>query len=141
MGDVYYNSPGKCKAFFLTHARELRIMEKKFEVSLLLDFYGQLLSDSGRQMTNLYYNDDLSLAEIAEQCSITRQGVRDKIKRCEKQLFAFEQKLGLFKRFQQLEQGLEKISADAKEIYNNSDDSKIKAIALCIEQNADSLKE
>ena len=108
-------------------------MEKKFEVSLLLDFYGQLLSDSGRQMTNLYYNDDLSLAEIAEQCSITRQGVRDKIKRCEK--------LGLFKRFQQLEQGLEKISADAKEIYNNSDDSKIKAIALCIEQNADSLKE
>ena len=57
-------------------------MEKKFEVSLLLDFYGQLLSDSGRQMTNLYYNDDLSLAEIAEQCSITRQGVRDKIKRC-----------------------------------------------------------
>ena len=116
-------------------------MEKKFEVSLLLDFYGQLLSDSGRQMTNLYYNDDLSLAEIAEQCSITRQGVRDKIKRCEKQLFAFEQKLGLFKRFQQLEQGLEKISADAKEIYNNSDDSKIKAIALCIEQIADSLKE
>ncbi len=116
-------------------------MEKNIEVSLLLDFYGELLSESGRQMTNLYYNDDLSLAEIAQQCGITRQGVRDKIKRCENQLYLFEQKLGLFKRFQQLEQGLEKISADAKKIYAGSDDSKIKAAAKVIELTAESLKE
>ena len=116
-------------------------MEKNIEVSLLLDFYGELLSDSGRQMINLYYNDDLSLAEIAADFGITRQGVRDKIKRCENQLFTFEQKLGLFKRFRELEQGLEQISAGAKEIYLNTDDSKIKAAALAIEQTAGSLKE
>ncbi|MED9970208.1 MAG: YlxM family DNA-binding protein [Ruminococcus sp.] len=116
-------------------------MEKNIEVSLLLDFYGQLLPESGRQMTDLYYNDDLSLAEIAEQCGITRQGVRDKIKRCEIRLFSFEEKLGLLSRFQQLEQGLERISADARDIYVQTDDSKIKAAAKSIEQTADSLKE
>lgn len=116
-------------------------MEKKLEVSLLLDFYGQLLSDSGREMTNLYYNDDLSLAEIAEQCGITRQGVRDKIKRCEKQLFGYEEKLGLLARFQQLELGLARISEAAKEIIRQTNDNNISAIAKQIEQCAGSLQE
>jgi predicted DNA-binding protein YlxM (UPF0122 family) len=116
-------------------------MEKNMQVSLLLDFYGQLLSESGREMTDYYYNDDLSLAEIAEQTGITRQGVRDRIKRCEKQLFSFEEKLGLLKRFQQLEDGLTQISAAAKTIYSSSDDPDVKRIARSIEQNADSLKE
>ena len=116
-------------------------MEKNIEVSLLLDFYGQLLSDSGREMTDLYYNDDLSLAEIAEQCGITRQGVRDRIKRCEKQLFGYEQKLGLLSRFQQLEQGLARISDAAGEIYIQTSDENIRAIARQIGQSADSLRE
>lgn len=116
-------------------------MEKQLQVSLLLDFYGQLLSESGRQMTDLYYNDDLSLAEIAEQTGITRQGVRDRIKRCEKQLYAFEDKLGLYERFRQLEQGLELISAAAKEIYSVSSDPAVQKTAREIESCADSLKE
>ena len=73
-------------------------MEKNIEVSLLFDFYGELLKPSGRQAIDLYYNDDLSLAEIAAQTGITRQGVRDSIKRCEQQLFDFEKNIVTFDR-------------------------------------------
>ena len=54
-------------------------MEKNIEVSLLLDFYGELLKPTGRHAVDLYYNDDLSLSEIAEDTGITRQGVRDSV--------------------------------------------------------------
>ena len=95
-------------------------MEINIEVSLLFDFYGELLKPSGRQAIDLYYNDDLSLAEIADQTKITRQGVRDSIKRCEQQLFDFEKKLGLYKRFCELEKGLEEISVSfVKKILKN----------------------
>lgn len=116
-------------------------MEKNIEVSLLLDFYGELLKPSGRKAVDLYYNEDLSLAEIADQTGITRQGVRDSIKRCEQQLFEFEKKLGLFKRFGQLEQGLDKIAETARIINDNSDDTQIKSLAKSIEQKASALKE
>lgn len=65
-------------------------MEKNVEVSLLFDFYGELLKPSCRQAIDLYYNEDLSLAEIAAQTGITRQGVRDSIKRSEEKLFELE---------------------------------------------------
>lgn len=116
-------------------------MEKNIEVSLLFDFYGELLKPSGRQAIDLYYNDDLSLAEIADQTKITRQGVRDSIKRCEQQLFDFEKKLGLYKRFCELEKGLEEISATAQQIFDNSHDNNIKALAEKIKNTADALKE
>lgn len=116
-------------------------MEKNIEVSLLFDFYGALLKPSGRQAIDFYYNDDLSLAEIADQTKITRQGVRDSIKRCEQQLYDFEKKLGLYKRFCELEIGLEDISATAREIFENSHDDKIKALADKIKSTADALKE
>ena len=116
-------------------------MEKNIEVSLLLDFYGELLKQSRRKVIELYYNEDLSLSEIADQIGITRQGVRDNIKRCEQQLFDFEKKLGLFKRFKELENGLDEISVTAQEIYNNSQDTNIKELAKGIELKASSLKE
>jgi predicted DNA-binding protein YlxM (UPF0122 family) len=116
-------------------------MEKNIEVSLLFDFYGELLKPSGRKAIDLYYNEDLSLAEIATQTGITRQGVRDSIKRCEQQLFDFEEKLGLFKRFGMLESGLDEISQLAHRIYQNSDDTQIKTLAQAIELKAGSLKE
>lgn len=116
-------------------------MEKNMEVSLLFDFYGELLKPSGREAVRLYYNEDLSLSEIADQTGITRQGVRDSIKRCEKQLFEFEEKLGLLARFGQLENGLDEISALAQKIYGSSDDIQIKSLAQSIEQKAGLLKE
>ncbi len=74
-------------------------MAKDFNISILMDFYGQLLSERQTDMMNMYYNQDLSLSEIAEEMQISRQGVRDAIKRGEKQLSEFEKKLGLVKRF------------------------------------------
>lgn len=99
-------------------------MEKNIEISLLFDFYGQLLSQKQQQAVDLYYNDDLSLAEISEIMQITRQGVRDYIKRSEAQLFEFEEKLGLYKRFQTIDEYILRIKDKAVEIKksDNKDD-------------------
>ena len=72
-------------------------MSKNFEVSALLDYYGMLLTDKQREAVEFYYNDDLSLGEIAENLNISRQGVRDSIKRSEAILYEAEEKLGLMK--------------------------------------------
>ena len=74
-------------------------MAKDLQISFLLDFYGDMLTEKQREMISLYYNDDLSLAEIAEDQGITRQGVRDAIKRAEQQLTDMEACLGLARRF------------------------------------------
>ena len=73
-------------------------MEKKIKVSLLLDIYGKLLTDKQYQMLDDYYNNDLSLAEVAENAGITRQAVRDNLLKGEKNLNEYEQKLGLLKK-------------------------------------------
>ena len=65
-------------------------MAKNLEIALLFDFYGEMLTDKQRDVVELYYNDDLSLSEIAENEGITRQGVRDSIKRAEAQLLDME---------------------------------------------------
>lgn len=72
---------------------------KSYEDSLLLDFYGNLLTDKMRATLDMYLNDDLSLTEIAEEEEISRQGVHDKVKRALVQLKDYEDKLGLVKRF------------------------------------------
>lgn len=69
-------------------------MPKDFKVSALLDFYGPFLSEKQRNLLHHYYNEDLSLSEIAENEQITRQGVRDLIKRGELQLVRYEQECG-----------------------------------------------
>ena len=76
--------------------------DKDLRISVLLDHYGAMLTDKQREVIDLYYNDDLSLAEIAEQEGITRQGVHDNIKRGEAQLLEMEQKLHAARRFERL---------------------------------------
>jgi len=112
-------------------------LEKNVEISLLFDFYGQLLKEQQQQAVSLYYNDDLSLSEIASQLNITRQGVRDSIKRSEAQLYTYEEKLGLFKRFKQTEAGLLKIEELAENLKVNYD----KSLAAQIIETAKSLHE
>ena len=68
-------------------------------MSLLFDFYGETLTEKQRELFDLYYNEDLYLAEIAEHAGITRQGVRDSIKRAEHALGEMESKLGLVARY------------------------------------------
>ena len=63
------------------------------EIPILLDIYGEMLTQKQREMIGFYYNDDLSLSEIAENENITRQGVRDAIKRSENLLYEMEDKL------------------------------------------------
>ncbi len=116
-------------------------MEKNIEVSLLLDFYGELLKPSGREATYLYYNDDLSLSEIAEEVGITRQGVRDSIRRTERQLFSFEEKLGLLSRFRELETGLDDIARTARTIAEQSDSNELSSLAQSIIQRVGELKD
>lgn len=96
-------------------------MAKDLSISYLLDFYGQMLTDKQREVTEFYYNDDLSLAEIADHCQITRQGVRDSIKRAEAQLREYEEKLGLARRFVEIQAGLDEITRCAQDIsiYND----------------------
>lgn len=74
-------------------------MNELFEVSLLLDFYGQLITKRQYEILDLHYNSDYSLGEIAEYLDISRQGVHDNIKRGKAALIKLEQRLGLIGRF------------------------------------------
>ena len=71
------------------------MFEKNLNIGYLLDFYGELLSERKRSVMDMYYNEDLSLAEISAEIGITRQGTRDIIKKTEEELLFFEEKLGL----------------------------------------------
>ena len=93
---------------------------KDFSVALLLDFYGEMLTEKQREFLEYYYNEDLSLAEIALNEGITRQGVRDAIKRAEHTLFSMEEHLRLAGRSEELRLGLEQIVAWAGEVHEHN---------------------
>ena len=96
-------------------------MAKNLEISVLLDYYGQMLTEKQREVARLYYNEDLSLAEIAQFANITRQGVRDSIKRAESTLLEMEERLGLARKFRDYQRKLEQITFCAKEIAFEAD--------------------
>ncbi len=75
------------------------MFQKNVEIGYLLDFYGGLLSERRRAVLDMYYNEDMSLSEIAEALSITRQGARDLIKKAGDELLLFEEKLGMARKF------------------------------------------
>ena len=91
-------------------------MAKNLEIALLFDFYGDMLTDKQRDVVELYYDNDLSLSEIAENEGITRQGVRDSIKRAEAQLLDMEDRL-----FRQMREGIAAIRQAAGEIQELND--------------------
>jgi len=86
------------------------MFEKNYQISYLLDFYGNILTEKQREAVDLYYNEDLSLAEISEHVGITRQGVRDAIKRGEETLVEMEGKLGFAEKFDDYRKAFEEIN-------------------------------
>ena len=75
------------------------MLEGTFEISVLYDFYGPLLTDKQQRYVDLYYNENCSLTEIAESCNVSKQAVSDGLKHAEKQLRKYEEKLGLVERW------------------------------------------
>jgi len=88
---------------------------------MLFDFYGELLTDKQREYFDLHYNEDLSLAEIAEQTGISRQGVWDIIRRAETSLRAIEEKTGLIARFTERREAVFEIENCLWEIFRGTD--------------------
>ncbi len=84
-----------------------------FHMSMLFDFYGDLLTEKQKEMFDLYYNNDLSLTEISEIVGISRQGVRDSIVRAESALRDAEEKIGLADRYARLDDKLSQIEESA----------------------------
>ena len=91
-------------------------MDKKAQVGLLFSFYRNMLTDRQNECVDLYYNEDLSLSEISEHLGITRQGVRDNIKRAEQSMYDIEQRLGLASKFLRIQEKLDKIDDIIREI-------------------------
>lgn len=108
------------------------MFEKNLNISLLLDFYGDILSERQKDMLDMYYNDDCSLAEIAVYYDISRQGVRSVLKKGETILIDMENKLGLASRFLKMREKSTEIASELDLINTkiNNDDisSKIKSL-------------
>ena len=103
-------------------------MDKKVEVSILCQIYGKLLTEKQYNYIDDYYNKDLSLSEIADNYSITRQAARDNIKKGEIKLFEYEEKLGIMKTTLKNEKTIEDVLMQIKEIQTNYSDKKIAKI-------------
>lgn len=94
-------------------------MDKSIQISMLLELYGKLLTETQADTADLYYNQNLSLGEIAQELNITRQGVRKNLIYAEKKLFDFEEKIGFLK--QKLEN-----NEIIKEVMERIDDDVLK---------------
>ena len=103
-------------------------MDKKVEISMLWEIYGNLLTDKQNEYIDYYYNQDLSLSEIAENDNITRQAVRDIIKKGERKLFEYEEKLLFMKRTINQEKQIQNILINLNKIQKESSDKQISNI-------------
>lgn len=92
-----------------------------YRMAMLFDFYGDLLTDRQKEFYDLYYNEDLSLAEIAENYGISRQGVRDVIVRAEAYLTEIEDKTGLIRRFHTMQGQLREVADCAQKVLDLND--------------------
>lgn len=93
-------------------------MAKDLSMSMLLDFYGELLTKKQAEALEFYYNQDLSLAEIAQEAGVSRQGIRALIKQGEAHLSEFEEKLGMAERFEKIS----RLAEEAEEMLGRGED-------------------
>ena len=99
------------------------MLEKNLFFSVLYDYYGSLLKENQAIVIDLYYNQDFSLGEIAEELNISRAGIHDTLKRAEKNLTEFEEKLSLHLKLEKIYESAEKIV----NIVDSIDENKYKS--------------
>ena len=87
-----------------------------YRMAMLFDFYGDMLTERQREFYDLYYNEDLSLSEIAENYGISRHGVRDVIVRAEATLTELEDKTGIIRRFHVMQDQLKNVQRAVTDI-------------------------
>ena len=101
------------------------MFEKMYEISMLYDFYGELLTPRQKSIMQYYYEDNYSLGEIADETGVSRQAVYDAVRKAEKSLHSYEEKLGLVKRFIQTESDIEKAEGVIDEIIHQYRDDEV----------------
>ena len=104
------------------------MMEKNIEISILSQIYKNMLTEKQFSILDEYYNSDFSLSEIAENYNITRQAVRDVIKKGENKLFEYEEKLLIMKKMLKQEKQIQEIIDELNKIKDTSSDKKIEKI-------------
>lgn len=104
------------------HVKQRYNMETKVELAYLYDFYGELLNEHQKQIYEDYVLNDFSLAEIASEEGISRQGVHDMIKRCTKKLMDYENKLHLVEKFMTIKENVGEIHELAKQFKESKDE-------------------
>jgi predicted DNA-binding protein YlxM (UPF0122 family) len=114
-------------------------IEKNVEMGMLLDIYGSMLTKKQYELLNDYYNNDLSLSEIAENENITRQAVRDNLKKGEKKLFEFEEKLKVMKKQLDQEEKIASILSNINKLDENSTDEEVVEILEYVKRNLSAL--
>lgn len=115
-----------------------------YRMAMLYDFYGDMLTDRQKEFYDLYYNEDLSLAEIAENYGISRQGVRDVIVRAEATLTELEDKTGIIKRFHKMQEQLSRADEIAADIAQHADryqDNTLEGLCLQLRELIGTLRE
>ncbi len=100
-------------------------MDKNIKISILCQIYGKLLTEKQYQVLDDYYNNDLSLSEIAENLNITRQAVRDNIKKGENKLFEYEEKLNVMKKTMEQEEKIAIVLSEIAKIQSKSSDKEV----------------
>lgn len=114
-------------------------MEEKVKISMLSQLYGKLLTEKQFEFIDDYYNNDLSLSEIAENNNITRQAVRDILKKGEKKLFEYEEKLMFMKRTLNQEKKIEKVLSELTKIQKDYSDKQIASVLETIKKELNCL--
>lgn len=103
-------------------------LDEFFHISILYDFYGELLNDHKKRVFEDYFLNDLSLSEIADELNISRQGVHDIVKRCTQELKDYEDRLSLVNRFTSIKEKLATIKEIGTVISDTGDIDKINDI-------------
>ncbi len=114
-------------------------MERNVKISILLSYYGKLLTKKQYALLDDYYNNDFSLSEIAENLNITRQAVRDNLKKGENKLFEFEEKLEIMKTTMKQEKKIVEILSQLTKIQNQFSDEQIANILENIKKELNGL--